>query len=218
MGFKLRRTKTKYLEYKFSSELGEVGRDVRLGAQVIPKRSSFKYLGSIIQGGEEIDEDITHHIRVGWIKWRLASRVLFDKRVSSLIKDKFYRVVVRQAMLYGAECWPVKNSHTQKIKVVEMKMLMWMFMHTWMDKIKNEVIQEKVGMAPMDDKIREARLRWFGHVRKKSPDDPVRRCESLALVGTRRCRGQPKNYWGEVIRQDMALLQISEDMALYRKV
>ncbi|KAG5612483.1 hypothetical protein H5410_023764 [Solanum commersonii] len=33
----------------------------------------------------------------------------------------------------------------------------------------------------------------------------------------RRGRGRPKKYWGEVIRQDMAQLHITEDMTLNRK-
>nr|XP_033510073.1 uncharacterized protein LOC117274821 [Nicotiana tomentosiformis] len=49
-GFKLSRTKTKYLECKFNDESGEADMDVRLDSRVIPKRGSFKYLGSIIQG------------------------------------------------------------------------------------------------------------------------------------------------------------------------
>nr|XP_009777771.1 PREDICTED: uncharacterized protein LOC104227254 [Nicotiana sylvestris] len=62
--FKLSRTKTEYLECKFSVEPREACMDVRLGSQVIAKRGSFKYLGSIIQGNGEIDEDVTHYI--GW--------------------------------------------------------------------------------------------------------------------------------------------------------
>ncbi|XP_019244552.1 PREDICTED: uncharacterized protein LOC109224430 [Nicotiana attenuata] len=152
------------------------------------------------------------------MKWRLASGVLCDKKVPLLLKGKFYRAVVRPAMLYGAECWPVKNSHTKKMKAAEMSMLRWMCGHTRMDKVRNEGIREKVGVAPIDDNMREARLRWFGHVQRRSLDAPVRRCERLALVGTRRGRGRPKKYWGEVIRRDMARLQISEDMALDRKL
>ncbi|KAG5601412.1 hypothetical protein H5410_032782 [Solanum commersonii] len=70
--------------------------------------------------------------------------------------------------LYLAECWPVKNAHVQKMHVAEMRMLRWMCGHTRSDKIRNEVIREKVGVASMVDKLREARLRWFGHV--KRPD------------------------------------------------
>ncbi|XP_070018740.1 uncharacterized protein [Nicotiana sylvestris] len=72
---------------------------------------------------------------------------------------KFYKVVVRPTMLYGAECWPVKNIHVQKIKVVEMRMLRWMCGHTRFDKIRNEVIRDTVGVASVEEKMREARLR-----------------------------------------------------------
>nr|XP_009796788.1 PREDICTED: uncharacterized protein LOC104243306 [Nicotiana sylvestris] len=125
--------------------------DVRLDSQVIPKKGSFKYLGSIIHGDEDIDE-----------------------KGASELKGKFYRAMVRPAMLYGAVCWPVKNSHTQKVKVVEMRMLRWMWGHTRLDKIRNADIRVRMGVALMEDKMREARLRWFGHVKRRILDAPVR--------------------------------------------
>ncbi|XP_070020912.1 uncharacterized protein [Nicotiana sylvestris] len=201
-GFKLSRTKTEYVEFMFSSMRGEADVDVRLDSQVIPKKGSFKYPGLIIQGDGDIDEDVTHRVGVGWMKWRLASGVLCDRKVPPELKGKFYRTVVRPAILYGAECWPVKNSHIQKMKVAEMRMLRWMCGHTKLDKIRNDD-RLKVGVAPVKDKMQEARLRWFGHVKMRSLDTPVRRCERLALTGMRRGRWRHKKYWGEVIRQDM---------------
>ncbi|XP_070017022.1 uncharacterized protein [Nicotiana sylvestris] len=85
-GFKLSRTKTKYLEYKFSDGTHDADVEVKLDAQVIPKRASFKYLGSIIQGNGELDEDVAHCIEAGWMKWRLAFGVLFDKNVPLRLK------------------------------------------------------------------------------------------------------------------------------------
>nr|XP_009631044.1 uncharacterized protein LOC104120878 [Nicotiana tomentosiformis] len=61
------------LECKFNGVTQEVDEDVRLDMQVIPMRESFKYFGSIIQNDEEIDENVIHRIRAGWIKRRLAS-------------------------------------------------------------------------------------------------------------------------------------------------
>ncbi|KAF3616748.1 putative pre-mRNA-processing factor 6-like [Capsicum annuum] len=165
-----------------------------------------------------IDEDVSHRIGAGWMKWKLASGVLCDKKVSPKLKGKFYRVVVRPAMLYGAECWPVKNSHIQKMKVAEMRMLRWMCGLTRGNRVQNETIQEKVGVTLVECKMRNARLRWFGHVKRRGMDAPVRRCERLALDGFRRGRGRPKKYWGEVIRRDMEQLQLTEDMTLDRKV
>ncbi|XP_055821948.1 uncharacterized protein LOC129890416 [Solanum dulcamara] len=171
-----------------------------------------------MQDSGEIDEDVTHRIGAGWMKWRLASGVLCDKKVPPQLKGKFYKVVVKLAMLYGAECWPVKVSHVQRMKVAEMRMLRWMCGHTRSDKIRNEAIREKVGVASVEDKMWETRLRWFGHVKRRVPDAPVRRCERLAMDYFRRGRGRPKKYWGEVIRQDMAHLRLTEDMTLDRRV
>ncbi|XP_070011493.1 uncharacterized protein [Nicotiana sylvestris] len=64
-GFKLSRTKTEYLECKFSGETQRGEGEVRLDSQVIPGRRSFKYFGSIIQGDGEIVEDVTHRIGAG---------------------------------------------------------------------------------------------------------------------------------------------------------
>ncbi|XP_070007282.1 uncharacterized protein [Nicotiana sylvestris] len=137
-------TKTKYLECKFNSVTQEVDVDVRLDTHVIPRRESFKYLGSIIQKDGEIDEDVTHRIEAGWMKWRLDSGVLCVKNVSLRLNDKFYKVVVRPTMLYEAKCWPIKKFHVQQMKVAEMRMLRWMCGHTRLDKIRNEVIRDKL--------------------------------------------------------------------------
>jgi len=37
-----------------------------------------------------------------------------------MLKDKFYRMANRRAMLYGAECWPTKRQHVQQLSVAEM--------------------------------------------------------------------------------------------------
>ncbi|PHT32637.1 Protein ENHANCED DISEASE RESISTANCE 2 [Capsicum baccatum] len=191
-GFRLSRSKTEYLECKFNDVRLEDEVVVKLESQVVCKRDSFKYLGSVIQGNGEIDEDVSHRIGAGWMKWKLASGVLCDRKVPPKLKGKFYRVVVRPAMLYGAECWPVKNSHIQKMKVAEMRMLRWMCGLTRGDRVRNETIREKVGVTPVECKMREVRLSWFGHVKRRGMDALVRRCERLALDGFR---------WGRVGRR-----------------
>ncbi|KAF3683128.1 putative bystin-like isoform 1 [Capsicum annuum] len=102
--------------------------------------------------------------------------------------------------------------------LAEMQMLRWMCGLTRRDRARNETIREKVDVTSVECKMREARLRWFGHVKRRGMDAPVRRCERLALDGFRRGRGRPKKYWGEVIRRDMEQLQLTEDMTLDRKV
>ncbi|KAF3624894.1 putative TIP41-like protein-like isoform X2 [Capsicum annuum] len=113
---------------------------------------------------------------VGW-----KHEALPPVEVPAAAKWKFRRVVVRPAMLYGAECWPVKNSHIQKLKMAEMRMLRWMCGLTRLDKVRNEIIWEKVGVVSVEEKMREVRLRWFGHVMRKGSDAPVC-CKPLQQV------------------------------------
>jgi len=61
-----------------------------------------------------------------------------------------------------------------------------------LDKIRNEVIRGKIGVASIEDKMREARLRWLGHMRRRPRDAPVRRCETIVNSNHRRCRGRLK--------------------------
>ena len=46
-------------------------------------------------------------------------------------------------------------------------------------RIRNEVIRGLAEVAPTEEKLRESRLRWFGHVKRRSVAAPVRRCESI---------------------------------------
>jgi hypothetical protein len=108
--FRLSRPKTEYMKCDFSATTQEEG-DVRLDGQVVPKKDIFRYLGSMLQKNGDIDEDVSHRIKVGWLKWRQASGVLCDFRVPLKLKGKFYRTAIQPAMLYGAECWPTERRH-----------------------------------------------------------------------------------------------------------
>ena len=112
------------------------------------------------------------------MKWRGASGVLCDRKVPLKLKGKFYKTAVRPAMLYGAECWAMTRAHEHKMRVVEMRMLRWMCGHTKMDKIRNESIREKVGVASIEDKLRETRLRWYEHVLRRPINTQIRRYET----------------------------------------
>jgi len=57
---------------------------------------------------------------------------------------------------------------------------------TRLDRIRNQVIREKVGVVPIEDKLRETRIGWFRHVKRKGVNTQVQRCEVINLVHYRR--------------------------------
>ncbi|KAL5153945.1 Craniofacial development protein 2 [Glycine soja] len=176
----------------------------------------FKYLGSVIQDDGEIEGDVNHRIQAGWMKWRKASGVLCDAKVPIKLKGKFYRTAVRPTILYGTECWAVKSQHENKVGVAEMRMLRWMCGKTRQDKIRNEAIRERVGVAPIVEKMVENRLRWFGHVERRPVDSVVRRVDQMERRQTIRGRGRPKKTIREVIKKDLELNDLDRSMVLDR--
>jgi hypothetical protein len=48
----------------------------------------------MLQKNGDINEDVNHQIKAGWMKWRQASGILCDKRVPQKVKGKFYRTPI----------------------------------------------------------------------------------------------------------------------------
>ena len=99
---------------------------------------------------------------------------------------------IRRAMLYGAECWPTKRRHVQQLSVVEMRMLRWICGHTKRDRVRNDDIRERFVVAPIEEKLVQHRLRWFGYVQRKPPEALVRSGILSHDSNVKRDRGIPK--------------------------
>jgi hypothetical protein len=56
-----------YMKCDFSATTQEEGH-VTLDGQVVPKKDTFSYLGSMFQKNGNIDEDVSHRIKPGWLK------------------------------------------------------------------------------------------------------------------------------------------------------
>lgn len=52
-----------------------------------------------------------------WLKWRRATRVICDVKMSNKVKDKLYRTVVRPVMLHGNAL----EAHFHKMSVIKHK-------------------------------------------------------------------------------------------------
>ena len=86
----------------------------------------------------------------------------------SFIKSlNMYKSVVGPAMLYGMETVAVMEKQVGKIEVGELKMVRWAPVVTRKNKIKNEYVRGTVKIAKLGDKLRDARLRWYGQVKRR---------------------------------------------------
>ncbi|XP_074327960.1 uncharacterized protein LOC141665877 [Apium graveolens] len=71
--------------------------------------------------------------------------------------------------------------------------------------------RNKLRVAPIAEKVREGRLRWFGHIRRRRVVAPVRRVEDLVVSGSRR-RWRPRKTWTDLLTLDLRALNLNDDM------
>ncbi|VDO19279.1 unnamed protein product [Heligmosomoides polygyrus] len=108
--------------------------------------------------------EVNSCVSAAWSKWRSLTGVLCDRKIPEHLKSNIYKAVVRPVAMSGAECWLVTKEVETRLSVMETKMLRWTAGVTRIDRIRNDAIRQKFGVAPISDKMREARLRWYGHV------------------------------------------------------
>ena len=66
------------------------------------------------------------------------------------------------------------------------------------------------------DKIRETRLRWFGHIQCRPAMALVKKILAIKVDGPPRERGRPKTTWIEVVKIDLKKCNLFEDLAQNR--
>jgi hypothetical protein len=71
-------------------------------------------------------------------------------------------------------------------------MLRWMSGKTRRDKIRNDTIRERVGVAPIVENLVENKLRWFVHVERRPVDTVVRRVDQMEESQLKRGKGRPR--------------------------
>ncbi|KAK3517885.1 hypothetical protein QTP70_026212 [Hemibagrus guttatus] len=161
-GMKVSRSKTEYMCVNEREGSGTV----RLQGEEVKKVQEFKYLGSTVQSNGECGKEVKKRVQAGWNGWRKVSGVLCDQKISARIKGKVYRTVVRPAMLYGLETVSLRKRQESELEVAELKMRFSLGV-TRLDRIRNKYIRGTAHVGRLGDKVREARLRWFGHVQRR---------------------------------------------------
>ncbi|XP_047481263.1 uncharacterized protein LOC125033634 [Penaeus chinensis] len=70
------------------------------------------------------------------------------------------------------------------------------------DKVRNENIRDRLGIEKkLTDKIKESRLKWFGHVYRRDESYVGKRV--MKMTEGKRKRGRPKRRWSDCNKEDL---------------
>ena len=92
-------------------------------------------------------------------------RELLTKPFRKEVKKTIVKTLVWSTLLYGSETWTLRKEDIRRLEAVEMWMWKRMEKVSWMDKITNEEILNKVGeKRQLISVIRNRQKNWIGHV------------------------------------------------------
>ncbi|XP_071729029.1 uncharacterized protein [Rutidosis leptorrhynchoides] len=105
-GLQISRQKMEYLRCDFdrNDDEQEDGVNISIGDQILHPRTSFRYLASMLHKSGRVDEDVSHRIKVGWMKWRAATGVLCDRKIPLKLKRKFFKDPVLVMSMFVCVC------------------------------------------------------------------------------------------------------------------
>ena len=95
---------------------------------------------------------------------------------------------------------------------METKMLRWISGVTRFDHVRNDDSRKRYGIASINEKLREARLRWYGHVLRSDIKSLAHIAYSLKVTGARP-KGRPKQGWTDTLHIDLTAARFDPDQA-----
>jgi hypothetical protein len=98
-----------------------------------------------------------------------------------------------------------------------MHMLRWICGHTRRDQVQKVDIRERLGVAPVEKKLVQYRLRWFGHMQRRPAEAPIRNGVIRRTGNKKRGRERPNLTWDESVKRDLEDRCITKELALDRR-
>ena len=120
-----------------------------------------------------------------------------------------------QPWIYGTETWAMKADDLRSLERTERMMVRWMCGVSLKDRRRSEDLCNLLGINCVADVVRHVKLRWFGHLERKSADDWVSACRGLVVEGARG-RGRSRKTWEQCVRDDMKLLGLHPEWAIFK--
>lgn len=170
----------------------------------------FRYLGSLVTPDGRSSADIRARIAsAGTAFARLRPAVFDNRNISITTKRLVYNVAVLAVLLYGSECWTVRQQDLRALETFHLRCLRSMLRVTRSRQIAEHItsliVRQRWGDRLMvADHIALRRLRWLGHVYRMA--DRIPRQMMFGSLSPKRPRCKPLKRWKDVIHADLATI------------
>lgn len=174
--------------------------NITINNQEVKRVNNFKYLGADFNSKGDMTLEINERIKKYNRELNSLYPLLRDPAIPKKVKTTIYTTILRPVLCYGCETWKLTTKTKSKIQAAEMKALRVIHRCTRLDRIRNEVIRQQMGIESVLHYVERAQLRWFGHVMRMEEQRYPRKFYEWK-PDRRRPVGRPRMRWRTNIEQ-----------------
>ena len=168
----------------------------------LKQTDGFVYLGGCIHSVDGSEADVSRRVGLARGIFQSLNKIWDSKELRKATKIQVYESLVLSVLLYNSETWTLKEDQKNRLRVLEMTFLRKIEGVTRMDRIRNVEIYARLNYhKDVNQRIRQRRLRYFGHVCRMK-DERYPKILLHGYVHGQRSRGRPKKRWIDGIKQD----------------
>lgn len=206
-GLNMNVTKTKYLvasgTHISAPQLSIAGSDLE---QV----QHYKYLGAWVNEKWESDEEICTRIEIARATFQKMRKVLCNRNLGIKLRVRMLHCYIWPVVLYGSEAWTLKVNTQKRLEAFEMWCYRRMLRISWMQKISNEKVLQRVGETrALLQTIKRKKVAYLGHVLRNDKYQLLQLIMMGKIKGKRRV-GRRKKSWLRNIREWTSIASVED--------
>ena len=135
----------------------------------IKQSSSFVYLGSTITQDARCNKEIEKRIIIAKNAFNSMKTLLKNNNLGIQTRVRALKTYIWSTLTYGSETWTLNKALKNKINAAEMWFYRRMLRISWVDRVTNEEVLERVGQGrALLGTIMRRQMEFLGHIIRRN--------------------------------------------------
>ena len=204
--------KTKYLTLD-RKHWSRIGQNITIDEYNFEVVQSFKYLGSIVNVDNDIEEEVKMRLSLGNKCFYALKHLFRNTLVNRNTKLRLYKTLIPPIVMYACETWSLTQKQETYFNCFERRVLRSIcgpINEQGRSRIRtNRELTEIFGDVTILGAIKSARLRWTVHVARMDENRMPRKALDRAFDNSR-ARGRPRKRWLDGVEEDTKKMGVRE--------
>ena len=164
---------------------------------------SFKYLGAYSSSDGTNTKEPYYRLGKAAGIFRELDKIWKNRYINLPTKMQFYNACVLSTLLYGAECWTLKDKDKYRLDAFDMRCQRKNLKTRWSQYVTNINIRKKTNQPQLSNVIKKCLVQWFGHLQRMDVTWLSLKLYRWTPYHGNRKPGRPRTTWKDIIKCDL---------------